>query len=121
MDTSDAAASVRSMLMAFVPISDVLTALEMSMGELDELCRSKFACSASAAVERFAAQGRASIHEAQVAAALEGDRSMLLLLGKQYLGQSGEQAPETAAEETPLDRVRSKYAAAKDRKSKAAR
>lgn len=123
METNDTAEHVRSMFQAFVSVDDICLSLDMGERELDEFCRAKFALSLEDAARKFAAQGRAKVHQAQVAAALEGDRSMLLLLGKQYLGQSDEpKAPPTIDEkETPLDRARSKRADAADRKSKAAR
>lgn len=69
--------------------------------------------------ERHYAHGRALVRRAQFDAALDGDRSMLLALGKEYLGQNGraEEAKEPSKEGTLLALVQGKYADAADRKS----
>jgi len=113
---------VKRMLQCFCTIEDVCKANNISAAEFDAFCQSAFSMAAEDAAEVFAAQGRAMVHTAQVDAALDGNNSMLLLLGKQYLGQTDEPERETAKkEDTPLDNVIKLYAGAKDRKTRAAR
>ena len=113
---------IKNMLTCFCTVDDVCKAHRVSKQELDSFCKSEFAMGVDEAAEVFAAQGRAMVHAAQVEAALDGNNSMLILLGKQYLGQSDE--PDRAKErkeETPLDNVLKLYSGAKDRKQRAAR
>lgn len=115
-------AEVKSMFKCFCSIDDVCKAHKVTERELDEFCVESFKMPLEEAAEVFAAQGRADLHRAQVDAALDGNNSMLLLLGKQYLGQTDE--PERTAEkkeDTPLDNVLKLYAGSKDRKARAAR
>lgn len=113
---------IKRMFQCFCSIEDVCKSHQISERELDEFCKKEFSMPLSEAAEVFAARGRAMLHQAQVEAALDGNNSMLLLLGKQYLGQTDE--PEQAKvkkEDTPLDNVLKLYAGAKDRKARAAR
>ena len=84
------AEKVKNMLVSFCSVEDVCKAHNVSKQEFDTFCRSEFAMGADEAAEMFAAQGRAMVHAAQIEAALDGNNSMLILLGKQYLGQSDE-------------------------------
>jgi hypothetical protein len=114
---------VRDLFMRFNDIDDVLLCTDMSRGELDRLCHKAWGKTAEQARDKFAAQGRAHLKEAQFSAAMDGDRSMLIALGRQYLGQTEDGKPakqEEKKEATVLDFVRGNYADAKDRKSKAA-
>ena len=113
---------VKRMLTCFCSIEDVCKANRVSKTELDAFCREHYGMGADETADVFAAQGRAMVHAAQVEAALDGNNSMLILLGKQYLGQSDE--PEKMRERkeaTPLDNVLKLYDGAKDRKQRAAR
>jgi len=116
------AEKVKNMLISFCSVEDVCKANNVSKQEFDTFCRSEFAMGADEAAEMFAAQGRAMVHAAQIEAALDGNNSMLILLGKQYLGQSDEpDLKKERKEETPLDNVLKLYAGSKDRKQRAAR
>ena len=116
------AEGVKNMLTSFCTIEDVCKANRVTEEELDAFCLREYSMGVGEAAETFAAQGRAMVHAAQVAAALDGNNSMLLLLGKQYLGQTDEPEHEKAKEtETPLDNVLKPYAGSKDRKQRAAR
>lgn len=53
----------------------------------------------SDAFERFSGDGRAAIRRAQLTAALDGDKTMLIWLGKNYLGQSDSGARREQDEE----------------------
>lgn len=113
---------ITRMLQCFVSVEDVCTANQVTLDELDRFCVEQYGMGVSEAAEMFAAQGRAMVHAAQVEAALDGNNSMLILLGKQYLGQSDDPKQNNSTkEETPLDNVLKLYAGAKDRKARAAR
>ena len=119
----DLAEMVRGLFTRFNDVDDVLLCMDMSRGELDRLCHSAWGKTAEQARDKFAAQGRAKLKDAQFLAAMDGDRSMLIALGRQYLGQTEDGKPakqEEKKEATVLDFVRGNYADAKDRKSKAA-
>lgn len=75
-------------------------------------------------VERCRAAGRAEVRLAQFDAMRQGDRSMLIAMGREYLGQTGEGKVQTspkAREETAVGSVLSRYADAPDRKPAANR
>ena len=55
----------------------------------------------SDAFEKYSANGRMSLRREQFRVALAGDRTMLIWLGKQYLGQRDEAAVEAAVEIAP--------------------
>lgn len=112
---------IRAMFKCFTSAEDVLKAERMTRQDLDKLCVKAFDMTLDEAAEAFAAQGRAELHAAQLAAAKDGNNSMLLLLGKTYLGQS-EAMPtqEVERKATVLDAVRDRFAGAADRKSKSA-
>ena len=113
---------IKKMLTCFCSIEDVCKANRVSKRELDDFCRQEFGMGIDEAADVFAAQGRAMVHAAQIEAALDGNNSMLILLGKQYLGQSDEQeGAKERKEATPLDNVLKLYDGAKDRKQRAAR
>lgn len=71
-------------------------------------------------VERCRAAGRALVRLAQFDAMRNGDRSMLLAMGKEYLGQTGDGKPieksDASREETIVGNVLARYADAPDRK-----
>lgn len=115
---------VMRMLTCFTDVDDVIKAERMTRTEFEMLCHAAFDMEPDEAVETFAAQGRAKVHAAQVQAALDGNNSMLLLLGKQYLGQSEETLPVARPDidegANPFERIIQGYADAPDRKSRAA-
>lgn len=113
---------IRSWLLTFTDAEDVIKAERSTREKLDAVCKKAFGMTLDEAAETFAAQGRAELHAAQVAAAKEGNNSMLLLLGKSYLGQTDE-APSAEAQTkgvTPFEVIQGGYANAPDRKSRAA-
>lgn len=113
---------IKRMFQCFCSVEDVCKANQVSEKELDAFCQKEFSMPLREAAEVFAAQGRAMVHTAQVDAALDGNNSMLLLLGKQYLGQTDEvEQQKEKKEDTPLDNVLKLYAGAADRKTRAAR
>lgn len=111
---------IREMLTCFTSVDDVCKSQRMAREQLDEFCKEHYDMDLSEAEEVFAAQGRARVHAAQVAAAVDGNNSMLLLLGKQYLGQTDEVAPpaQVKKETNPFEQIANKYANARDRKRK---
>lgn len=112
---------IRSWLLTFTDAEDVIKAERSTREKLDAVCKKAFGMTLDEAAETFAAQGRAELHAAQVAAAKEGNNSMLLLLGKSYLGQTDEPLVEAATKEvTPFAVIQGGYADAPDRKSRAA-
>lgn len=112
---------IKAMLKTFTSAEDVIKAERATREWLDKVCSKAFDMTLAEAEEVFAAQGRAELHAAQVAAAKDGNNSMLLLLGKSYLGQSEEQAVEvTVKEPTTFEVIQGGYADAPDRKSRAA-
>lgn len=116
------AEKIKGMFTSFCSVEDVCKANRVSVEELDAFCRSEFSMPLGEAVDMFAAQGRAMVHRAQIDAALDGNNSMLILLGKQYLGQTDDPKQNNSEkEETPLDNVLKLYSGAKDRKARAAR
>lgn len=72
-------------------------------------------------VERCRAAGRAAVRLAQFEAMREGDRSMLIAMGREYLGQTGDgksaQNAEAKVRETTVGNVLARYADAPDRKA----
>lgn len=113
---------IRSMLKTFTGLDDARKAERLTEKQLDDLCQREFGMGAEEAADVFAAQGRAELHAAQVAAAKDGNNSMLLLLGKSYLGQSEEPEKQANVSEgvTPFEVIQGGYADAPDRKSRAA-
>lgn len=110
---------IKEMLTCFTSVDDVCKSQRMTREELDKFCTENYGMNLEEAAEVFAAQGRARIHAAQVAAAEDGNNSMLLLLGKQYLGQTEEAVPIVVKKEnSPFEQIAAKYADAKDRKRK---
>ena len=77
-----------ALLRQFNGREEVCAVLECADADLDTLCEDAFGMGFDEASAHFAAQGRAALRDAQISAALDGDRSMLLALGKQYLGQT---------------------------------
>lgn len=113
---------IKRMLQCFVPVEDVCTANQVTEQQLEEFCQMEYDMPLREAADVFAAQGRAMVHAAQLEAALDGNNSMLILLGKQYLGQTDDPKQNNSTkEETPLDNVLKLYSGAKDRKARAAR
>ena len=55
--------------------------------DLDRLSLDAFGEDFATVAERFAAVGRARLREAQAKLALSGDRAMLQVMGREYLGQ----------------------------------
>lgn len=111
MNDDELAATIQKMLSQFNTVGDVCQVLDLARSELDDICRRKYAMSLDDAERKFNAQGRAAIHAAQFEAALEGDRQMLLALGREYLGQGEEQREDEVSKETALDRITSRIAA----------
>ena len=112
-----------ALLRQFNGREEVCAVLECADSDLDALCRDAFGMGFDEASAHFAAQGRAALRDAQISAALDGDRSMLLALGKQYLGQNFDSKDRGASDDaghgdgaTVLSLVRDRYADAKDRK-----
>ena len=108
------AAQVKGLLAQFNGSSEVCAVVGCKPEDLDDLCTEAFGLDFESARQRFAAQGRAMIRKAQFQAALDGDRAMLQLIGKEQLGQdAGKEAGRARAEVvrlTPLQKARSKAA-----------
>lgn len=58
---------------------------------LDKWCHETYDCSFSAIFAQKRGQGRVSLRRAQMQQALSGNTTMLIFLGKNYLGQSDKQ------------------------------
>lgn len=116
------AVRIREMLKTFTSAEDVIKAERSTREKIDKVCGAAFDMTLEEAEDMFAAQGRAELHAAQVAAAKDGNNSMLLLLGKSYLGQSEEAPAQQASKEgvTLFEVIQGGYAEAPDRKSRAA-
>lgn len=114
------ASRVRRRLTAFVTPEDVAASEGITMAELDALCSIEFDMTLEQATKRFAAEGRAQILEAQVAAAMDGSNQMLTLLGQRYLGQGDELNPAQEGG-TALADVLTLLDGSPDRKSRASR
>lgn len=56
----------------------------------------------SEAFEKYSANGRSSLRRQQFKAAMDGNTTMLIWMGKQHLGQSDEPAREQAGDEAPM-------------------
>lgn len=122
MTLEQVAADIQRMLTQFVPADDVCLALNMTRDGVDRVCQGAFGMSLADAERMFNAAGRAALAQAQFDAAMDGDRSMLIALGRQYLGQ-GDDAPkrESTKEATVFELVAGGYGDAPDRKRRAAR
>lgn len=111
---------IRRRLTAFVTPEDVAVSEGLTEAELDALCSIEFGMTLPEAARRFAAEGRAALLEAQVAAAMDGSNQMLTLLGQRYLGQGdGAAAPQEGG--TALADVLTLLDGSPDRKSGATR
>ena len=65
-------------------------------------CKERYGTSFSEVYKRFADGGKMSLRRAQwKAATVEGTTSMMIWLGKQYLGQTDKQEVEQEREESP--------------------
>ena len=64
---------IRRRMVAFVEAKDIAASEGLTEAELDALCSIQFGMTLPEAVERFSAEGRAQILEAQVAAGLVAD------------------------------------------------
>lgn len=120
---------IAALMETFCTRDEVAAALAVAPDALDGIVREEFAAEfgGEATYEdvqaRHHAIGRARLHRAQFDAALDGDRSMLLALGREYLGQGEGGAPDGAArtsEGTVLALVQGRYADSPNRKSRAA-
>lgn len=114
----------RSLMACFCGREEVAAELGTSVGELERaVAEAEGLGSYDEAEARWSAAGRARLHRAQFEAALDGDRSMLLALGREYLGQ-GDPSPAKPAgekrEATVLALVQDEFRDAPDRKSRAA-
>ena len=110
---------IRRRMVAFVEAKDIAASEGLTEAELDALCSIQFGMTLPEAVERFTAEGRAQILEAQVAAAMDGSNQMLTLLGERYLGQ-GEKFAQSQEGVTALAEVLSLVGDTPDSKSRAA-
>ena len=87
MWTDEQKDQVKSLLTRFCDASEVCSVLDCAQDELDGLCLEAFGADFAATMEKYSAQGRAMLKRAQFDLALEGDRTMLQVLGRDRLGQ----------------------------------
>lgn len=124
MLTPEALDRARSLMACFCERDEVAAEVGASVEELErEVARAEGVGSYDEAEARLFAAGRARLHRAQFEAALDGDRSMLLALGREYLGQGDGAQPRKADEHeeaTVLALVQNEFRDAPDRKSRAA-
>lgn len=115
------------LLCRFCETEEAAAHMGVAVSEFKRLCvyhfsdRFDHAPSYDEVLERCRAAGRSQVRVAQFEAMLEGDRSMLIAMGKEYLGQSGEakEPHVTEREATTVDSVLADFADAPDRKSRA--
>lgn len=80
--------------------SEVCSVMNLDPKTLDKLIADNFKETPTwgEAFDYFSATGKASLRRAQFQLALDGDKTMLIFLGKNYLGQSDQGAkPDTQA------------------------
>lgn len=120
---------IAALMETFCTRDEVAASLGVSPEELDGIVREAFSgefggdATYMDVQERHFAIGRARLHRAQFDAALDGDRSMLLALGREYLGQgdgSADGGTRATNEGTVLALVQGRYADSPNRKSRAA-
>lgn len=116
---------VHDLMMCFCERDEIAADLKISVEELEKAVAAAEGQESYDEVEkRWFAAGRAKVRQAQFSYALDGDRSMLLALGKEYLGQGDEKKPSKKKEEnkgaTVFGIIQGEFANAPDRKSKAA-
>lgn len=87
MWTNETKDKVESLLTQFCTPDEVCAVIGCDQADLDTLSRDAFGEDFAAVAERFAAVGRARLREAQAKLALSGDRAMLQVMGREYLGQ----------------------------------
>lgn len=85
--SDDEVEQVRGLLTQFSTSEEVCAVLECDPDELDGLCMAAFGADYKATEAKFAAQGRALLRQMQFQLALNGDRNMLQVLGREQLGQ----------------------------------
>lgn len=119
-----------TLLCEFCETSEAAAHMGVTDAEFRELCAYHFSDrfdhmpTYEEILDRCRAAGRAEVRLAQFAAMRNGDRSMLIAMGREYLGQTGEgraPQPAEAGEETTVGSVLSRYADAPDRKPAANR
>ena len=71
---------------------------EISIDTFLRLCKRKFNCTSAEYIKNYSAGGRMSLRRKQMELALAGDRTMLVWLGKQYLGQSDKREIEASVQ-----------------------
>jgi len=70
---------------------EIAHCLDMSLTTLERRVDKSFKDTFEGAFKRFSAMGKASLRRKQFQLALTGDKTMLVWLGKQYLGQADKQ------------------------------
>lgn len=78
---------VRGLLTRFCDADEVCSVMDCESGDLDGLSRDAFGMTFDEAKAKFSAQGRALLRKAQFDLAVSGDRNMLQVLGREFLGQ----------------------------------
>lgn len=71
--------------------ADMVGVMQVDEDTLNRLIRVRYKCSFSEFYKRYSAGGNMSIRRAQFESALSGNSSMLIWLGKQWLGQKDQQ------------------------------
>lgn len=115
---------VHDLMMCFCEREEIAADLKLSVSELEQAVAAAEGQDSYDDVEkRWFAAGRAKVRQAQFEYALDGDRSMLLALGKEYLGQGNEQKPKKKKTEdkgaTVFGLIQGEFANAPDRKTRA--
>lgn len=104
MWTDEQKDQVRGLLTRFCDAAEVCAVMDCSADDLDGLARDAFGADFKATMDRFAAQGRALLKKAQFDLAVNGDRGMLQVLGREQLGQeSTVYKPKKAERPEPTD------------------
>lgn len=110
------AATFKRLCALFCTADEICALMELPRDELDETVSAtfpEFQCFADASA-LFASEGRRNLRAAQMQAALNGNTTMQIWLGKQYLGQKdapeAEQPKPVQSKEVPLNVILNRHA-----------
>ena len=87
---------VKAMCRIFCTESEIAAVLDVHIDTLLEACKREHNCTFPDFFKKFSEDGKASLRRAQYKRAMEGHPTMLIWLGKQYLGQKDQVEMSTA-------------------------
>lgn len=103
MWTDEQKDQVRGLLTRFCDAAEVCAVMDCATDDLDGLCRDAFGADFKSTMDRFSAQGRALLKKAQFDLAVNGDRGMLQVLGREQLCQESAAYKPKAPKAEPTD------------------